>query len=322
MPFKTAWLFQNPHFQTIWPALFRYTPKPAYTRERIELRDGDFIDIDWCRGDKSSDNLVILFHGLEGSSHSPYILGMVNYLARLGIQSVAVNFRGCSGEMNRLPRAYHSGATDDLDEIITELKSRHPDKTLHAIGYSLGGNALLKWCAEKAGQNPLGTAIAVSVPYKLAVASKTLDGKDFFSFLYRRRLLKSLKKKTLQKIQQGILDMDPNKIKQIKKLYDFDDQVTAPLHGYAGADDYYHQASSYSHLDKIQVPTLLLHAEDDPFMNSDVIPENTEESRFVKLELSPNGGHVGFFTPSSINGSYWLESRILNYLRARVGVQS
>jgi len=316
MPFKTAWFFRNPHFQTIWPALFRYIAKPSYTRERIELRDGDFLDIDWC-GKKDFDTpLVILLHGLEGSSDSQYVRGMVKSLVKQGWCCAAMNFRGCSGEMNRLQRSYHSGATDDLDEIISLLSDRHPDSALHAIGFSLGGNVLLKWCAETGKQNPLSAAIAVSVPYRLAVASTTLDSKGFFSRIYRWRLLRSLKIKTLKKIQHGIIEQDVADIQRIQSLHDFDDRVTAPLHGYKNADDYYSRASSYSHLDKIQIPTLLLHAVDDPFMDCSAIPDNTDEIHSVKLELSPNGGHVGFFQPSFTYSSYWLDVRIPDFLRS------
>ncbi len=312
-------MFRNPHFQTIWPTLFRYRPKPSYSRERIELRDGDFIDIDWC-GDHNPDTPVaLLFHGLEGSSNSQYIRGMVKSLVSHGWCCAAVNFRGCSGEINRLPRSYHSGATEDINEIISLLSERHPDSSLHAIGFSLGGNVLLKWCAETGRQNPLSSVIAVSVPYQLAVASATLDGKSFFSRLYRWRLLRSLKIKTLKKIQHGILEQDAAEIQRIQRLYDFDKLVTAPLHGYESADDYYKRASSYPHLDKIQVPTLLLHAEDDPFMNNSVIPEITDEMHNITLDLSPNGGHVGFFQPAMNNGSFWLEERISIYLNSMKG---
>jgi predicted alpha/beta-fold hydrolase len=319
MPFKPAWLFRNPHFQTIWPALFRHIQKPPYIRERIELLDGDFIDIDWCGDEQYGAPIAILLHGLEGSSNSPYIRGLARKLSQQGWRCAAVNFRGCSGELNRLQRSYHSGATDDLEEIITFLRKRHPDSPLHAIGFSLGGNVLLKWCAETGVNNPLDAAIAVSVPYQLAVAGRTLDGKGFFSRLYRWRLLSSLKKKALQKMQQGILAKDIADIKQIQSFYDFDDRLTAPLHGYKDADDYYSRASSHPHLDKIQIPTLLLHAMDDPFMNSGVITEQSKMSADVSLELSQNGGHVGFYQPSINNNSYWLETRITDFLKSRTG---
>jgi predicted alpha/beta-fold hydrolase len=318
MPFNAAWLFRNSHFQTIWPALFRYTAKPAYIRERIELRDGDYIDIDWCGSNNHNAPLVILLHGLEGSSNSPYIRGMVNSLVKLGCYCAAVNFRGCSGDSNRLQRSYHSGATDDLDEIITVLSERHPDSDLHAIGYSLGGNVLLKWCAETGRDNPLSTAVAISVPYKLNVASTTLDSKRFFSRLYRWRLLRSLKNKLQKKMQLGIIKNDFVDIQRIQSFYDFDDQVTAPLHGYTDADDYYSRASSYPHLDKIQIPTLLLHATDDPFMDSSVIPDIGDESYLVKLELSKYGGHVGFYRPSFTGNSYWIETRVAEFLRSEI----
>ena len=318
MPFKTAWLFSNPHFQTIWPALFRRTQKPAYIRHRLELSDGDFIDIDWCGVERSEAPVAILLHGLEGSSDSPYIRGLASLLGHLGWRCAAINFRGCSGESNRLQRSYHSGATDDLGEIVTFLSGYCPNSKLHAVGFSLGGNVLLKWCAETGRQNPLNAAIAISVPYKLSVAGKTLDGKGFFRRLYRWRLLSSLKKKLIQKIKVGTIDHNIADIKYIRSFYEFDDLFTAPLHGYKNADDYYTRASSHPHLDKIQIPTLLLHAADDPFMNSSVITEQTERSPSVKLELSKHGGHVGFYQPSWGANSYWLETRITDYLKKAV----
>jgi predicted alpha/beta-fold hydrolase len=318
MPFKTAWMFRNRHFQTIWPALFRYIAKPAYRRERIELCDGDFIDIDWCGNDNNDPPVAILLHGLEGSSDSQYIRGLVKALSDMGWRCAAINFRGCSGELNRLPRSYHSGATDDLDEIIRLLVRRYPDSVLQAVGFSLGGNVLLKWCAETAHNCPLNAAVAVSVPYRLAVASKKLDNGQVFSRLYRWRLLRSLKNKALKKIQHGRLNMDESYIHSIKSLYDFDDLITAPLHGFKDADDYYRIASSYSKLNNIQIPVLLLHAADDPFMDSRVIPETAVEDNSIRLELSPHGGHVGFYQPSFNCSSYWLERRIPDFLKTMI----
>ncbi len=318
MPFETVWLFRNRHFQTIWPALFRYIAKPEYRRERVELSDGDFIDIDWCGNDKDDPPLAILFHGLEGSSDSQYIRGLVRVLSARGWRCAAINFRGCSGELNRLPRSYHSGATDDLDEIIHLLVRRYPDSVLQAIGFSLGGNVLLKWCSESGLNCPLNAAVAVSVPYQLAVASNKLDNGQVFSRLYRWRLLRSLKNKALKKIQQGKLDLDESFIHNIKSLYDFDDLLTAPLHGYKDADDYYRRASSFAKLNKIQIPVLLIHAADDPFMDSRVIPEIAGENDSIKLELSPHGGHVGFYQPSLSSSSYWLDKRIPAFLKTMI----
>ena len=318
MPFKTAWLFRNPHFQTIWPAFFRSSPDPSYNRERIELQDGDFIDIDWCGNEKKNTAVALLLHGLEGSSDSPYMRGLANTLCQQGWRCAAVNFRGCSGELNRLQRSYHSGATDDLNEIINLIRKRYPISTLQAVGFSLGGNVLLKWCAETGRQNPLNAAIAISVPYRLAVAAETLDNNRVFSRLYRWRLLSSLKKKLIQKIKQGIFDHDPDAIKNIKSFYDFDDQFTAPLHGYKNADDYYNRASSYPQLGKIKIPTLLLHAVDDPFMDSRAIPQQADNASSVKLELSEHGGHVGFYQPLFGRSSYWLDTRIPDFLRSMI----
>jgi len=318
MPFKAAWWFRNPHFQTIWPALFRYIPQPDYQRQRIELRDGDFIDIDWCGNNLYDRPVVILLHGLEGSSGSQYIRGLAVLLSKLGWRAAAINFRGCSGEANRLARSYHSGATADLDEIVDFISQHQPETPLHAVGFSLGGNLLLKWCAEKGNSCPLHSAVAVSVPYDLSIASQTLDGKTGIASIYRMRLLQSLKNKALQKVRQGLIELDEPVIDDICSLAEFDQRLTAPLHGYESADDYYSRASCSPHLGKLTIPTLLIHATDDPFMDSHGIPHETNLSDSTQLELSPHGGHVGFFKPSFSDSSYWLEKRITKYLESNM----
>lgn len=316
MPFKTAWLFRNPHFQTIWPALFRFTPQPCYKRLRIELRDGDFIDIDRCGDTRPGRAEVILLHGLEGSSSSQYIRGLVSLLSSQGWNTAAVNFRGCSGVPNRLARSYHSGATSDLDEIVNYFAQREPETPLYAIGFSLGGNVLLKWCAEQGSSCRLTSAIAVSVPFDLSVASRTLDCQKGFSRIYRKRLLRSLKHKALQKIRLGLIDQLESDIYNICSLAEFDQQLTAPLHGFDSAEDYYRRASCAPLLHKITIPTLLIHAFDDPFMDNSAIPHTADLSDSTHLELSAHGGHVGFFRPSLKTHSYWLETRISDFLNS------
>ena len=318
MPFKTAWWFRNPHFQTIWPAIFRTTPQPAYQRERIELCDGDFIDIDWCGNDQLNAPVVILLHGLEGSSDSQYIRGLASLIASQGWSAAAINFRGCSGVPNRLAKSYHSGATSDLNEIVEALSARQPQTALHAVGFSLGGNLLLKWCTEKGQTCHLKSAIAVSVPYDLSLASKTLDRNKGFNRLYRGRLLRSLKQKALHKVSQGLINQDKSDIQSIRSLDEFDQQLTAPLHGFDSANDYYCKSSCLPHLHKITIPTLLIHAFDDPFMDSSGIPQATELSESTQLELSSHGGHVGFYQPALKKHNYWLESRIADFLNTAV----
>jgi predicted alpha/beta-fold hydrolase len=318
MPFKTAWWFRNPHFQTIWPALFRSVPQADYQRQRIELRDGDFIDIDWCGKNQPDRPVTILLHGLEGSSDSQYIRGLASLFSKLGWRTAAINFRGCSGETNRLARSYHSGATADLNEVVDFISKWQPETPLHAVGFSLGGNLLLKWCAEKGHQCPLDTAVAVSVPYDLSIASKTLDDKKGIASVYRMRLLQSLKQKALYKVRNGLIEQDASAIHDIRKLAEFDQQLTAPLHGFESADDYYSRSSCSPHLAKITIPTLLIHASDDPFMDNHGIPSATDLSASTQLELYPHGGHVGFFQPSFRGSSYWLEARISEYLASNM----
>lgn len=317
MPFNTAWLFRNPHFQTIWPALFRYTPQPDYRRERIELQDGDFIDLDWCGDNKPNSPVAILIHGLEGSSDSPYIRSLARLLSTIGWSTAAINLRGCSGVTNRLAKSYHSAATGDLNEIVEIIRRRQPDAPMHAVGYSLGGNLLLKWCAEKTQYCPLHSAIAISVPYDLSVASMTLDGKKGIGGLYRWRLLRSLKQKARHKAWLGLIDLDETTILEIRSLAEFDQRLTAPLHGFKSADDYYTRASCSPHLSKIAIPTLLIHASDDPFMDSSGIPSETDLSDSTQLELYPHGGHVGFYQPSFRDSSYWLDRRITGFLNSK-----
>lgn len=316
MPFKAAWWFRNPHFQTIWPALFRSVPRPDYQRQRIELQDGDFIDIDWCGESQTDKPVAILLHGLEGSSDSQYIRGLADLFSKQGWCTAAINFRGCSGETNRLARSYHSGATADLDEVVALISKRLPETALHAIGFSLGGNLLLKWCAEKGNSCPLHTAVAVSVPYDLSIASKTLDDKKGFTSIYRRRLLKSLKQKALHKVRSGLIEQDASAIHNIRSLAEFDQQLTAPLHGFESADDYYSKSSCSQYLSRITIPTLLIHAADDPFMDSHGIPGPDDLSDSTQLELHRHGGHVGFYQPSLRGSSYWLETRIAEYLES------
>ena len=318
MPFKTAWWFRNPHFQTIWPTLFRTVPQPDYQRQRIELHDGDFIDIDWCHRNQTGRPAALLLHGLEGSSNSKYIRGLVRFLNNHGWSTASINFRGCSGENNRLARSYHSGATADLEEVVNVISQQQPGTPLHAIGFSLGGNLLLKWCAEKGNSCPLTTAVAVSVPYDLSIASKTLDDKKGMASVYRRRLLLSLKQKALYKSSKGLIDLDESVIRNISSLADFDQELTAPLHGFESAEDYYSRASCSPQLARITIPTLLIHASDDPFMDSHGIPHASSLSDSTQLELSPHGGHVGFFQPSFSDTSYWLEKRITEYLKSNM----
>lgn len=312
--FKPAWWLRNSHLQTIWPAVCRRPIKDLpLQRERIELPDGDFIDLDWVKGNDTGP-VVLLLHGLEGSIESHYAKGLLKSISDRGWRGVFMHFRGCSGEPNRLPRGYHSGETGDLQYIVRILQERVQGQPISAIGVSLGGNVLLKWLGESGPHNPLAAAIAVSVPFELQKAATKIQ--YGFSRFYQWYFIRCLCDRLTQKHRNdpaAIVDL--NAMNRIETMYDFDDKITAPLHGFSGVDEYYATASSRQYLNAIRVPTLILHAKDDPFMTEDIIPEPHELSPFVTLELSENGGHVGFVSGKyPWKPEYWLEQRAPSFL--------
>jgi predicted alpha/beta-fold hydrolase len=312
LPFKPAWWLRNPHLQTLWPVLFRRKLRPPLRRERLELPDGDFVDLDWTVND--SGPIVIIFHGLEGSSRSHYTRGILSVLPRQGMRAVVMHFRGCSGEPNRLARAYHSGDTGDIDFLVRTLKAREPSTPLAAIGYSLGGNALLKWLGEQGSDAPVQCAVAVSVPFLLHEATARMN--RGFSCVYQWHLMKSLKRGARRKAVKFTPPATLKEIDQMKSFFEFDDRVTARLHGFNGAMHYYTTSSSRQYLNRIRIPTLIVHAQDDPFMHPGVIPGLPELSSTVELSLHARGGHVGF-----VGGSlpwrprYWLDEQLPFWLK-------
>jgi len=314
-PFKPAWWCHNPHLQTLWPVFFRRRLNPPLRRERLELPDGDFVDLDWTLND--SGPIVILFHGLEGSSRSHYARGMLTALPQHGMRAVLMHFRGCSGEPNRLARAYHSGDTGDIDFLVRTLKAREPNTPLAAIGYSLGGNALLKWLGEQGKDAPVQCAVAVSVPFLLHESTAHMN--RGLSRVYQWHLLKSLKQGARRKAAMFSPPAPLEEINQMKGFFEFDDRVTARLHGFEGAMHYYTSSSSRQYLNRIRIPTLIVHASDDPFMHAQVIPEANELSPTIEFDLHRHGGHVGF-----VGGRlpwkprYWLDERIPAWLRKRL----
>ncbi len=315
MEFKPAWWLPGAHLQTMWPTLCRRPIKNlALQRERIELADGDFIDLDWVGARFQGKPIVLLLHGLEGSIESLYAQGMLQAIYQEGWCGVLIHFRSCSGELNRLPRLYHSGDTRDVATIVELLQQREPNSKLAAVGFSLGGNVLLKWLGETTEGNPLTVAIAVSVPFELQkVALRIQQG---FSQIYQWHLLKSLRSKFFKKLKYQSLSIRMPAPKDFHTLYEFDEYVTAPLHGFVDARDYYEKSSSRQYLRNICVPTLLLHAKDDPFMTTEVIPEAHELSDHITLEVTEHGGHVGFVSGSAPwRAEYWLEKRTPAFLR-------
>lgn len=327
--FKPAWWLKDCHGQTFFPTLFRRVSPPKLRRERLVTSDGDFLDIDWCDADSNSNSdspLVILLHGLTGSAKSSYILGLQQALHKNNLRSVALNFRGCSGEYNNTSRCYHSGETSDLDFLYHTLRDREPHTKFSAVGFSLGANVLLKWLGERGNSVNLSSAVAVSTPFDLSVCATKLD--KGFSKLYRANLLCELK--TYMKDKQLYLEKqghfsEAQKIKQcgnlskITSFWEYDDCVVAKLYDFKDVHDYYAKSSSKQFLKLITVQTLLIQANDDPFMTVDVVPRASELAECVKLELTQQGGHVGFVSGKNpFRPVYWLENRIVLFLKENI----
>lgn len=313
--FKPAWWLRNSHLQTLWPAVCRRIIKDLpLRRERLELPDGDFIDLDWVKGVESGP-IVLLLHGLEGSIESHYAKGLLKEITLSGWRGVFMHFRGCSGEPNRLPRGYHSGETGDLQYVVQILRERSKTAPMAAIGVSLGGNVLLKWLGESGDQNPLAAAVAVSVPFELQKAASRIQ--HGFSRFYQWYFIRCLRERLSHKHHAEPLSLvDLAAINQVNTMYEFDDKITAPLHGFSSANEYYTIASSRQYITAIRVPTLILHAKDDPFMSEDVIPEPHELSPFVTLEITEGGGHVGFVSGKyPWKAEYWLDKRAPAFLQ-------
>lgn len=302
------------HLQTIYPAKFIAKPAVAYRRERWDTPDNDFIDLDFVDG-KAGLPFIVMFHGLEGSSNSHYARALMTHIATLGWSGAVVHFRGCSGELNRAPRFYHSGDAREIDWILRRLapytRERGASK-FYACGVSLGGNALLRWLGESQHQADIvDAACAISAPLDLAGGGAALS--RGFNMLYTRIFLETLKPKCLEKLKQfpGLYDRDT--MMNARDLYAFDNVVTAPLHGYLNTDDYWKRASAKYVLNDITVPTLVLNAQNDPFLPKEYLP-TTATSAKVKLEQPAHGGHVGFTVGPFSGKLNWLPQRMVNFL--------
>jgi len=320
--FKPAWWLNNAHLQTLYPALMRKTSPPTgLRRERLITPDNDFIDIDWCG--EGNQPLIILLHGLAGSSRSGYIKGLQHALLIQGFRSVALNFRGCSGEYNHSARCYHSGETEDIHFLYQTLRQREPETPFAAVGFSLGGNVLLKWLGEQGDKLSLFAAIAISVPLVLSTCATKLD--NGFSKIYRENLLCELKHhvlakqrylKRLGKLQEARKIEQLGDLSGIKSFWQYDDRVVARLHGFKNVHDYYQRSSSRQFLKSIGITTLLIQARDDPFMTEEVLPDLKELSSSIHLEITQGGGHVGFIAGEiPFKPDYWLEQRIPEFLK-------
>jgi hypothetical protein len=328
-PYRAPWWLPGGNAQTVYAALAAPRPRVAYRRERWDTPDGDFIDVDWVdeqsavspfdiaqdRGQRSATAagvpLVVLFHGLEGSSRSHYALALMAAARDRGWRGVVVHFRGCGGELNRLPRAYHSGDSAEIDWILRRLRPGNP--RLFALGVSLGGNALLKWLGEAGARAAavLDGAAAVSAPVDLMAAGDALD--RGFNLVYVRRFLATMKHKSLAKLARYPGLFDAARVRAAGTLREFDDIVTAPLHGFRNTDDYWTRASAKPWLRGIEVPALVLNARNDPFLPASALPAPHETAASVLLEQPPDGGHAGFVSGRFPGSLAWLPQRILDF---------
>lgn len=301
----------NGHVETILPSTLRKAPAISYTRERIDTPDHDFLDLDWsCVG---SGTLVILSHGLEGDTHRPYMKGMVHALNKAGWDTVAWNYRSCSGEPNRLLRSYHMGVMEDLDLVVQHSLSKGKYQTVFLVGFSMGGNLTLNYVGQWAHRLPIQIkAVAVfSVPCHMQSACHQLAKPQ--NRIYMKRFLRTLHQKLQAKATRFTVDLTD--YHQIKTFAEFDNRYTAPIHGFKDAADYYERCSSVHHLHKIQVPTLLVNALNDPFLSPECFPkEQARQNPNFYLEMPAQGGHVGF-SENFTQGQYYSEKRAVAFLQ-------
>lgn len=320
-PYRAPWWLLGgaigAHLQTAVPFVVGAPPPLPYRRERWDSTphgtpDGDFIDVDRLDGEAGKP-ILVLFHGLEGDSNSQYALNLMTAARQRGWSGLVAHFRGCSGEMNRLPRAYHSGDAAEIEWIVKRVKAEAPARKVYVSAISLGGNATLKWLGEQgSGAQPvIEAAAAVSAPVDLMAAGDAL-GRGFCRY-YTWRFLRTMKPRSLAKLaaHPGIFDKDA--MLASRTLREFDNIVTAPLHGFKDTDDYWTRASSKPGLANVRVPTLLLNAQNDPFLPASALPRADEVSRDIRREFPRHGGHVGFLAPSVEGGTRWMAQRVFRF---------
>ena len=323
-PFVPAWWLPNGHLQTIWASRVERHADLQFGFETYLLADQDETQLAWYPQKLTLDSItdehattpiVVALHGLEGSAESNYTRGLMQQTAALGWRGVILHFRGCYGGPNKLDRSYHSGDTNDLRKLVQDLKARAPNAPIFAVGYSLGGNVLLKYLGEYTNDTGIQAAVAVSVPFKLDHAAKKLS--QGVSKLYQHVLLSSLKEKFFNKFRHKQSPIDKTAVAQLKSIWAWDEIVTAPLHGFTDANDYYTRSSCYPFLASVSVPTLLVHAEDDPLVPRSAIPLVHDQSKAITMECYPAGGHVAFVAGNNpLRPDYWLDKRICNYLQS------
>jgi len=316
--FTSPWWLPDGHTQTLWR---RFVPgnNIRQRRQRVELSDGDFIDVDWVDGANGNLPVIFLLHGLCGCSGSPYIQSLQRLLRQEGYTSLAMNFRGCSGEINRLARAYHSGCSDDVEEVYQAVRSQVGDRPFAFAGFSLGGNVLLNWLAQVGRAHNVLGGVAVSTPFSLALCSEALNSgiSTLYGSYFRRRLVRDVQAKRAYFRHKG-WNAEEEKLaslgdlRRLRTLWEFDDQVTAPLHGFADAPDYYARCSSGDVLNAIRVPAVLIQSRNDPIIPARALPDPADLPERMRLLLTEAGGHVGF---TSASDPQWLERRVLEAIQ-------
>lgn len=311
MSYLPPFFLFNAHLETIFPALLRRVILTQYQRERIETPDDDFLDLDWLRNGNPRV-AAIISHGLEGSSTRPYVKGMARALHQQGFDIIAWNFRGCSGEINRQRRFYHSGATEDLDLVVRHAIGKGY-RTVYLVGFSLGGNLTLKYIGEREVAPEVKRVVAISVPLDLKTSCHKISMPA--NRIYSNRFLRSLKKKIRQKAAlRGDIDVSP--LEEIRTLEEFDNCYTAPLHGFKDAVHYYESCSALCYINGINIPTLIINTRNDPFLSEACFPVTQLDNHpYVTLQILSRGGHVGF-TQFNKNGLYWSEQRAAEFLTA------
>jgi len=309
--YKPPFYLKNKHLATVVPSTLRKVEGVNYERERIHTPDGDFLDLDWIN--KGSDKLIVISHGLEGSANRPYMKGMAKYFAAHGWDVLAWNCRSCSGEMNWKPRFYHHGATEDIDQVIDYAINKNNYAKVGLVGFSMGGSLTLKYLGEKGSQVPKnvvgGVAYSVPVSLKSSVKALSTQGNAF----YRKRFLKKLEQKIIQKAEKYPEEIQYNGFEHIRYFPDFDNLYTAPLHGFKNADDFYERASAGRYMYGTTRPILLVNAINDPFLGDDCYPyEQCKQHDLIFLETPKYGGHVGFSLGR--NRPNYMEKRALGFL--------
>ncbi|WP_067145846.1 YheT family hydrolase [Pseudotamlana agarivorans] len=310
--YKPSFLFKNGFVSTVYSGLFRRV-QLTQERERITLSDGDFLDLDWSCAKGKTNKLIILLHGLEGSGNRPYMTGAAKLFNENGIDAVCVNFRGCSGETNLKFRSYHSGATEDLVDVISHVLNQEKYTDVYLKGISLGANMILKYLGEReAVPQEIKAAIAVSAPCYLYGSAKELH--TIKNKLYHDRFLKHLSKALKNKQKRFQEDLSLEQIESIKTLFDFDNIYTSNAHGFKNGLDYYEQASSLQFLPKIKTPTLIINALNDSFLSHECYPvKEAKNNPYLHLEMPKYGGHVGFISKKNV---HYNEKRALEFVES------